>query len=620
MSKESAADAMEAATTQTPMSSATSADGWDGEVPVRSKRDQFLLTVVKNFAVLCGLGLLAVGIWLWADNVNEFGGRWCVFLGLVFLLIPIVRLIYALAQLLAFRYIQRKTEFDAFNKEQFGIKGDVQVREPSSSVLYYIDGLRESVVVAAYVWGVYIAFFSLLNETVSTSSGWPNAFNWISIIISVIAIFATGYAITVYATLSFTKEYTTNGSNVSMMRHLERELLLWNLLGATVLSADKSTFNLLKDDRLANDPKNSIKFMRKVGKTYARAKLGRHTIVLDGENEIDRVSDLVFEKLSSDNQVVDVQSILNSNLVDAQKASLWYWLLSYSNASIQSPREVDVLEAYKLSKVDRKAIREVVAQFVQQRRNLGKTARDARGVVNSLQGVIGGVVNMLCVLIAIGLIGVDVSSLWIAISSLLLSLSFIFGNFFKELFEATMFVFSTHAYDVGDQVFLWHEKDVFTVLRITLTNTTFMRWDGTHVVRRNVEILHEPLTNRSRCVNFSTGIVFQVDLNSISPNFVSTLKARCNEYVATLPDVFVPQSVGVTIREFEMGMHVKCKCTFDLMFVEDAGRVNGAKTGLMIALKDALHEVGAKYSGLEDGVVEAGGELVKATTKTTKTA
>ena len=47
---------------------------------------------------------------------------------------------------------------------------------------------------------------------------------------------------------------------------------------------------------------------------------------------------------------------------------------------------------------------------------------------------------------------VDIANLWVSISTIALAFVFIFGNSVKNLYEAVLFLFVIHAFDVGDWI------------------------------------------------------------------------------------------------------------------------------------------------------------------------
>jgi hypothetical protein len=58
---------------------------------------------------------------------------------------------------------------------------------------------------------------------------------------------------------------------------------------------------------------------------------------------------------------------------------------------------------------------------------------------------------------------VNLSQMWITVSSLLLSFVFIFGNSIRTIYESALFLFVVHPFDVGDQVLIAPNNDLCTV-------------------------------------------------------------------------------------------------------------------------------------------------------------
>lgn len=58
---------------------------------------------------------------------------------------------------------------------------------------------------------------------------------------------------------------------------------------------------------------------------------------------------------------------------------------------------------------------------------------------------------------------VNLTQIWLTISSLLLSFVFVFGNSIRTIYESALFLFVVHPFDVGDQVLIGPNTDLCTV-------------------------------------------------------------------------------------------------------------------------------------------------------------
>ena len=53
-----------------------------------------------------------------------------------------------------------------------------------------------------------------------------------------------------------------------------------------------------------------------------------------------------------------------------------------------------------------------------------------------------------------GLVQVNVGQVWVTFSSFLLAFAFVFGNSIRNIYEAVIFLFIVHPFDVGDALFV----------------------------------------------------------------------------------------------------------------------------------------------------------------------
>jgi len=210
--------------------------------------------------------------------------------------------------------------------------------------------------------------------------------------------------------------------------------------------------------------------------------------------------------------------------------------------------------------------------------------------------------------------------------SVVLSLSFIFGNLLRELFEAVVFVFSTRAYRVGDRVRI-HPRmdagdpgDTYTVVGLSLLTTRLLKWDGTHVVRRNADVIRETIVNLNRCTPCTAGLEFRVDMRCASAHNIRRWQRALDALGRERPDVFAPDGLVLTVRGLDDGLKTRLKVLMDMTFAWDTDRVLGALGLVHECLRVATGEDvsgeeeegkerrgggGMTFSGLERGMVRS---------------
>ena len=85
------------------------------------------------------------------------------------------------------------------------------------------------------------------------------------------------------------------------------------------------------------------------------------------------------------------------------------------------------------------------------RKSLALTLNDTKTAVNQLQKLAATIVIILILIISLILMGIATTQILVFISSQLLVVVFMFGNTCKMAFEAIIFVFVMHPFDVGDR-------------------------------------------------------------------------------------------------------------------------------------------------------------------------
>lgn len=87
----------------------------------------------------------------------------------------------------------------------------------------------------------------------------------------------------------------------------------------------------------------------------------------------------------------------------------------------------------------------------QERRALALSLSDTKTAVNKLHRILDVVLFVLVGIIWLLVLGVATQQLLVFVTSQLLLIVFIFGNTLKTIFEAIVFLFVMHPYDVGDR-------------------------------------------------------------------------------------------------------------------------------------------------------------------------
>lgn len=88
---------------------------------------------------------------------------------------------------------------------------------------------------------------------------------------------------------------------------------------------------------------------------------------------------------------------------------------------------------------------------MKERENLSHSLKDAKTAIEELNRILSAVVLVLIVIVWLLLMGFATTKVLVVLSSQFLVAVFIFGNTCKTTFEAMIFVFIMHPFDVGDR-------------------------------------------------------------------------------------------------------------------------------------------------------------------------
>lgn len=86
-----------------------------------------------------------------------------------------------------------------------------------------------------------------------------------------------------------------------------------------------------------------------------------------------------------------------------------------------------------------------------ERKYLAHSLNDTKTAVEELNKIASGLILVIIIIVWLLLMGIATTQVLVFISSQILLVVFIFGNTAKTVFEAIIFVFVTHPFDVGDK-------------------------------------------------------------------------------------------------------------------------------------------------------------------------
>ncbi|KAK9815600.1 hypothetical protein WJX72_006571 [[Myrmecia] bisecta] len=238
-------------------------------------------------------------------------------------------------------------------------------------------------------------------------------------------------------------------------------------------------------------------------------------------------------------------------------------------------------------------IRDAVIQIYQERKNLAFTLKDTKTVVGKLERIIGTVIHVLFIFFYLIIFSVDVSKVWLTISSVVVAFSFIFGASMAALYQSVVFLFVVHPFDVGDALLI--DNVYSTVEEIALVSTVIKQWNGTRIWYPNSKLIAMPIINITRSDNKWESFMVYLDYNTPPPVF-DMIKARVQEFLEGRPAEF-SGAMSCFVVACSDPMKIQLGVYFEYQHPGvDLGRTGNARHAIFMCICGLLAEAGVSYT------------------------
>ncbi|CDY24094.1 BnaA06g00920D [Brassica napus] len=212
----------------------------------------------------------------------------------------------------------------------------------------------------------------------------------------------------------------------------------------------------------------------------------------------------------------------------------------------ESERAMNLFEeASESHRISKSCLKNWVVDAFRERRALALTLNDTKTAVNRLHRIINILVGIVIIIIWLLILGIATTKFLLVISSQLLLVVFVFGNSCKNLFEAVIFVFVNHPFDVGDRCEI--DGVQMVVEEMNILTTVFLRFDNQKIVYPNSLLGNKPIANYYRSPDMQEIVDFFVHIATPTEK-ITALKQRILSYVDNKKDLWYP-SPRIAFRE-----------------------------------------------------------------------
>lgn len=148
----------------------------------------------------------------------------------------------------------------------------------------------------------------------------------------------------------------------------------------------------------------------------------------------------------------------------------------------------------------------IVAQIYKDRKSLYATLHDREDIASILTNGLGVLFWFLMLLLSLSIFGINMSNLLLPIGTGLLSLAFIFGESFKDLWQNFIFVWQVRPFDVGDRIVVGTFPTLI-IHHIHLTYTEAFSTDGRSFLLPNAFLRSQVIANYKRSRDYAVWLV-----------------------------------------------------------------------------------------------------------------
>ncbi|XP_031266046.1 mechanosensitive ion channel protein 6 [Pistacia vera] len=203
--------------------------------------------------------------------------------------------------------------------------------------------------------------------------------------------------------------------------------------------------------------------------------------------------------------------------------------------------------ASESNRISKSALKNWVVNVFRERRALAFTLNDTKTAVNRLHHMVNTLVAIIIVIIWLLILGIATTKFLLFVSSQLVVVAFVFGNTCKTVFEAIIFLFVMHPFDVGDRCEI--EGVQMVVEEMNILTTVFLRYDNQKIIIPNSVLATKAISNYYRSPDMGDAVEFCIHVCTPAEK-IAHMKQRILSYVDNKKDHWYPQPM-IVFKELE---------------------------------------------------------------------
>ncbi|KAL6528820.1 hypothetical protein OROMI_028996 [Orobanche minor] len=258
-----------------------------------------------------------------------------------------------------------------------------------------------------------------------------------------------------------------------------------------------------------------------------------------------------------------------------------------------------MIDVADTGKIDRKALTDWVVKVYKGRKALAHALNDTKTAVKQLNTLVTVILIAIIIIVWLLLTGIATTKVLVLLSSQLVVAVFMFGNTCKTIFEAIIFVFVMHPFDVGDRCVI--DGVQMIVEEMNILTTVFLKSDNEKIFYPNSVLATKPISNFYRSPDMGDSLEFCIDFRTPLEK-IGSLKEGIKKYLEKNPQHWHPNH-NVVVKEIENVNKIKMALFFNhTMNFQDFAEKSRRKTDLVLEMKKIFEELSIGYDLLPQEV------------------
>ncbi|XP_010669339.2 mechanosensitive ion channel protein 10 [Beta vulgaris subsp. vulgaris] len=258
--------------------------------------------------------------------------------------------------------------------------------------------------------------------------------------------------------------------------------------------------------------------------------------------------------------------------------------------------EVDLVYPYfevnEKRQIDMKAFSKWVVRVYQDRQALKHALNDNKTAVDEFNKILNGILIIIIIILWLLVTEIVTTKILLFFSSQLLVAVFVFGNTCKTIFEAIIFVFVMHPFDVGDRCVI--DGTLMVVEEMNILTTVFLKLDKEKLYYPNSVLSTKAIGNYYRSPDQGDSLEFGIDYTTPLPK-IAKLKEHIKEYLEHTPHFWHPEH-NLVVKEIENVNKIKMALFFNhTMNFQDIVEKGRRKTELVLQMKSIFDDLEISY-------------------------